>query len=297
MNTNILKTNRSKMAMKRRKNIRFNIVGFFKHAVLFGWSTFTVILLIWLFISSFKNTRELFTEPLGLPEKIQFINYYNTWKLSHIGTYFVNTLIVVITSVIILLVISIPAAYALSRIKFRGSNSLLNFFIFGLGVPIQLLIIPVYGLLRDFHMLNTHIGLIIIYAAVSLPFNIYILYGFYKSLPIELEESASIDGASSFKIFLKVMLPLSMNGIAVVTIFDFIGHWNEYLLAMVLLRTEENYTISLGLYSLYRSIQHNQGVWVILIAAIMIIIIPMIIIFSLVSRKIVEGLTVGAVKG
>ncbi len=283
--------------MKKRKNIRYNILGFLKHAILFGWGGFTVVLLIWLFISSFKTTRELFTEPLGLPEKFQFINYYNTWELSNIGTYFGNTLIVVISSVLILLILSIPAAYALSRIKFKGNNIILNFFILGLGVPIQLLIIPVYGLLRDFHMLNSHVGLIIIYVAISLPFNIYILYGFYRNFPVELEESASIDGASPFKIFLKIILPLSINGIAVVTIFDFIGHWNEYLLAMVLLRTEENYTISLGLYSLYRSIQHNQGVWVILIAAIMIIIIPMIIIFSLLSKKIVEGLTLGAIKG
>jgi raffinose/stachyose/melibiose transport system permease protein/N-acetylglucosamine transport system permease protein len=239
----------------------------------------------------------LFTETLGLPKTLQFINYYNAWELSGIGIYFKNSISIVTLSVIMLLIVSIPAAYAISRIKFRGSEMLLNFFIFGLGVPAPLLIIPLYGLLMDLKILNTHFGLIIVYVSLSIPFSIYILYGFFKSLPVELEESASIDGASPFKVFLKIILPLSTNGIAIVTIFNFIGLWNEYLLALVFLRSDENYTISLGLYGLFHSLQHSPKSWAPLVAAIIIVIVPLIIVFLLISKKIIEGLTIGAIKG
>ena len=168
----------------------------------------------------------------------------------NLGTYFLNSVEVVISAVIILLVISAPASYILSRVKFRGSKLITTVFIAGIGIPVPLLFIPLFIILARIKLINTLPGLALVYLAVSLPFTVYMLTGFFGSLPQELEDAAIIDGCSDVEVFSKVMLPLASPGLITAAIFNFIFLWNEYQLALVFLSNPNVKTLSLSLYVL-----------------------------------------------
>lgn len=260
------------------------------------WSIFTIFTLLWIVVASLKSNRELFRSVWSLPDTLHFENYVKVWKLFNLSIYFRNSLIVVPISVLIILVFAAPAAYVLARSSFRGREFLTNFFVFGIGVPFVILLIPLYSLLTKIHLIDTFVGLILIYISLSLPFSIFILYGFFRSFPSELEEAAAIDGCSPFWTFFKIVLPISTPGLVTVSIFNFIGIWNEYLLALVLIRGENKRPLSLGLYALQSAMQYS-GDWVSLFAGVIIVLLPCLIFFMLMSERIMEGLTVGAIKG
>ena len=199
-------------------------------------------------------------------------------------------------SVLITLLVSLPCSYALTRIKFRFRETISNFIILGMGVPIQLIIIPLFYLLFKMHLNNSLLGLIIAYIAGSVSFSIFLLFGYVKNLPTELEEAAMIDGANPLKVFLRVILPLSTPGLVTVGIFNFVLLWNEYLLAMVILQNPDLRTVSFGLYSMQYSMQYSAD-WVSLYAGLLIAILPIMIIFLALSELIAESITLGAIKG
>lgn len=260
------------------------------------WCAFTIFTLLWIVISSLKSNRALFRNVWSLPDILHFENYVKVWELFDLSVYFRNSLIVVPVSVLVILVFAAPAAYVLARASFRGREFLTNFFVFGIGIPFVIIIIPLYSLLARIRLIDTFTGLILIYISLSLPFSIFILYGFFRSFPSELEEAAAIDGCSPFWTFFKVVLPISTPGLVTVSIFNFIGIWNEYLLALVLIRGEDKRPLSLGLYALQGAMQYS-GDWVALFAGVIIVLVPCLIFFILMSERIMEGLTLGAIKG
>jgi N-acetylglucosamine transport system permease protein len=259
------------------------------------WSLFTVFCVIWIILTSFKTNRELFSNVWALPTGIQYENYVKAWTIAKLGVQFRNSVIIVSASVILLLVLCAPAAYVLSRMKFRGNGLLTVIFVAGAGVPLPLLFIPLFGLTAKLHINNTLPGLIIIYITVSVPFTMYLLTGFFRSLPTELEEAARLDGCSEFNVFWRVMLPLASPGLITVTIFNFIALWNEYMLAMVFLNDPNKMPISRGLYGIAESMQYT-GDWVGLFAGVVIVMVPTIIIYVLLSERLIEGVTMGALK-
>jgi N-acetylglucosamine transport system permease protein len=260
-----------------------------------AWSLFTLFIILWIAMSSLKTNQELFSGVWALPSQLHFENYVNALFAVDMARYFLNSLVVVLTSVIALLALSAPAAYVLSRKQFKGSNLITLGFIAGIGIPQPLLFIPLFALLNGLQINNTLFGLGVLYVALSLPFTVYMLTGFFGSLPMELEEAATIDGASDFQVFFQVMLPLGLPGLITAAIFDFIGLWNEYQLALVFLNDPNKSTLSLGLYGMTNAMEFI-GDWVGLLAGVMIVMVPTIILYILLSEKMISGITMGAVK-
>jgi N-acetylglucosamine transport system permease protein len=270
-----------------------NAVGYI---IVGGWSAFSLFFVVWVVLASLKSTRNLFGNPWSLPLNPAFGNYVKTWFVSRFGEYFLNSLLVVSLSVLALLVVSAPAAYVLSRGKFRGCEAISNFVVFGMGVPIPLLFVPLVVLVSALHLVDTLTGLGVIYVSLSVPFTVYVLQGFFSSLPSELESAAVIDGCSDWQIFWHVMLPLARPGLATVAILNFVGLWNEYQLSLVLINSPEKRTLSLGIYSLITSMKYTGGDWPGLFAGVTIVMIPTIILFVFLSERMISGITMGGVK-
>ena len=222
-------------AMSVRKSARFQqrvrdrrwIRQLPAYLVLSAWSLFTIVTIGWIVLASLKSNREVFREPLKMPTELQFENYQRAWDSAKLGQNFMNSVIIVGLAVIIILLVSAPAAYILSRVKFRGSNLITMIYIAGIGVPYPLLFIPLFAMLAGMGMTNSKEGLILVYVSLSIPFTVYILTGFFATLPGDLEDAAVIDGCSDFQVFRFVMLPLASPGILTAAIFNFIGLWNE----------------------------------------------------------------------
>jgi len=259
------------------------------------WTLFSIFCIMWLIFTSFKTNYELITNVWAPPASIQFKNYAWAWNVSKLGIQFRNSVIVVSVSVFLLLLVSAPAAYVLSRMPFKGSNLLIGAFVAGAGVPLPLLFIPLFRLMTNLEIINTLPGLIIVYLAVSIPFTMFLLTGFFRSLPLELEEAARLDGASEFAIFRHVMLPLASPGIITVAIFNSIALWNEYMLALVFIHDFNKMPLSRGLYGLVESMQHT-GNWVGLFAGVTIVMLPTIVVFFILSERLIEGICTGALK-
>ena len=259
------------------------------------WSLFTLVALFWIINASLKTNQQVFRTPFQLPADPQWINYQNVLERYNFGLHFANSLIYVVVSVILVILVSTPAAYVLSRGKFRGQNFLTITFIAGIGIPTSLVFIPVYSLLAQLQLINSMPGLIIVYVSLAIPFTVFILTGFFSSIPRDLEEAALIDGCTDFALFRRIMAPLAAPGIITVAIFNTINIWNEYQLALVFLSDESKKPLGLALYSLQNAMQYNFN-WVTLFAGVSIIMIPTIIAFVLLSERMIEGITMGAVK-
>lgn len=271
-----------------KRGLSYLIVG--------GWSLFSVFFVVWVILASLKRNRELFGSPLSIPADPQWGNFVKTWVNNRFGDYFLNSLLVTSASVVAILIVAVPAGYVLSRGRFRGRQALSSFFAFGMGVPFPLLFVPLFVMMASMRLADTLTGLTLVYVALSIPFTIYVLEGFFSSLPSELESAAVIDGCSDVQVFRHVMLPLAMPGVATVAILNFVGLWNEYQLSLVLINSPENRTLSLGIYSLITSMQYSGGDWASLFAGVTIVMVPTLILFVILSEKMISGITMGGVK-
>ncbi|QPC91790.1 carbohydrate ABC transporter permease [Mesorhizobium sp. INR15] len=278
----------SLMAASPKKLLAYLILG--------AWSGLSVFLVVWVIMASLKNTRGLFGQPWSLPTSPVFENYVKAWVSNRFEHYFLNSFLVVSCSVVALLLVAVPAAYVLSRGQFKGRKTLLNFFIFGMGVPIPLLFIPLVVLTTELGIVDTLVGLGIVYVSIALPFTIYVLQGFFSSLPSELESAAIIDGCSDWQVFWHVMLPLAAPGAATVAILNFVALWNEYQISLVLINSPENRTLSLGIYSLITSMQYSGGNWPGLFAGVTIVMVPTVALYIFLSERMISGITMGGVK-
>jgi len=246
--------------------------------------------------TSIRTNQELYAGVWALPKTINFENYIKAWNVVNLKRYFLNSVIVTFVSILGLTFLCTPAAYVLSRFIFKGRGFLNNLIIAGMGIPYQLLLIPLYKLFLNIKLVDNLFGLMLVYITLSIPFTIFLLSGFLRSLPSELEDAAMIDGCSEFGTFWKVMFPLAQPGIITAAIFNFIFLWNEYMLALVFISSQNNRTISLGLYSIQSAMQYTAD-WTGLFAAVVIVMLPTTIIFFILSEKVMSGITLGAVKG
>ncbi|GIQ70548.1 carbohydrate ABC transporter permease [Xylanibacillus composti] len=251
--------------------------------------------LIWVMYTSFKTSREFYENPWGLPETFSFENYVNAWHSAKIGTYFSNSILVTAGMVVLTLILSSMLAYILSRFTFTGRNIIQSLIIAGLLVPSVLGTIPVFTLMKSLGLTNSHLGLIIVYTAYAMPFSVFVLIGFFKSIPRDMEEAGMIDGASHYRIFRSIMFPLARPGVITISIFNFLWYWNEYAFALTLLSSETKRTLPLGLAFLTTS-QRYKTEWGELFAGVIIIMIPVVLVYILFQRKLISGLNTGAVK-
>ena len=259
------------------------------------WCAFSLFALGWMLLCSFKTNKEFFKNAWGLPAVPQWANYIKVFTSYSLGNNLWNSVLIVTVSVFFIVLISGPAAYVLSRCTFRGNAFLNKFFTLGMGVPFQLLLIPLFFQMYTLGIVGSKLSLILVYIALSIPFTIFLVQGFFRSLPGVLEEAAYMDGCSPIKTFFYIMLPLGKPGLITAAIFNFISLWNEFLLSLTFIGDSADYPLSVGLYSLQGSMQYT-GDWVALFAALVVVTIPTLIIYMLLSRQIIEGLTMGAVK-
>jgi N-acetylglucosamine transport system permease protein len=261
-----------------------------------GWALLVIFPFVWMLITAFKADPEIISSPWTLPATLQWDNFARAWTEARIGRFFLNTLLVLAGSLTGTLLVSAMASYVLARFDFPGRNVIFYAIIAGLMFPVFLALVPLYFLVNDLGMLGTYQGLILVYIAYSLPFTIFFLTGFFKTLPGDLAEAAVLDGANQYQVFFQVMLPLAKSGLIAMGIFNFLGQWNQFLLPLVLLPDEDKYLLSQGLYFLavQQGYQNDYGA---LFAAMVITMLPTLVVYALFQRKLESGLTAGALKG
>ncbi|AIQ51510.1 MULTISPECIES: carbohydrate ABC transporter permease [Paenibacillus] len=252
--------------------------------------------LFWMISYSLKNNDEIFvTNPFGFPTHFRFENYVNAWTQFNIPRYFMNSFIVSIISTLFILLLALMFAFAVARMQWRFRSAVRTYMIVGMFMPLQVIMIPLAILVRDFHLTNTYGALIIPYIAIGLPFSTMVFYGFLVSIPREIEEAACIDGASIYRLFGQVILPLALPAIATIAIFQFLNNWNEFTLAYILISDENMKTLPLGLLFFQGSYSTDWGA----MGAVMTIAsLPMVLVYLLLSEQVERAMTVGsAVKG
>lgn len=257
----------------------------------------TIILfpVFWMASSSLKPDPELFArDQTMLPINWTLQNYRNVWLNTDFPAYFINSFKVAAISTFLSVIVSMYAAYALARIRFPGRYAYGLLLLVTQMFPHILLVIPLFIIIRNIGLFNTHAALVIAYTAFSLPFNIWLLRGFFEAIPEELEDAAAIDGASMLGTFHRIILPLAGPGLAAVTMFSFIRAWNEFLFALVFLQSHELFTLPIGLASFQEEFTFR---WDLIMAGAGIITLPVLFFFLLMQRFIVQGLVGGAVKG
>ena len=272
------------------------------------WAIIVIYPFVWSIIASLKTDMEIFASPWALPAIPMWENFSRAWNKAQIGAYIGNTFIVVIPAIFFTLLLSSMAAYVFARYEFRGKSFLFYMFLTGLMIPIFLGLVPLYLVMKYIReitgipMLNTFHGLITVYVAYSLSWTIFFMTAFFKSLPKEIAEAATMDGASHARTFFSVMLPLAKGGLVSAAIFNFLGQWNQFILPTVLMSNvglaegETRYVVSQGLYY-FQNQQRYQSDYSGLFAAVAIITIPTLLVYIVFQNSIEKGLTVGAVKG
>lgn len=236
------------------------------------------------------------SSPWGLPEVLQFDNFTRAFVESSMGEFIINSFLVTGLSMMLLLILVIPTAYALSRFDFKGRKVLHNFYMAGLFIQPVYIMIPLFLMMNNLHMLDNRFWLSLVYAAGALPFSIYLLTGFMRSIPKEYEESAFIDGSGYFRTLVSIIVPLAKPGILTVIIFNFFTFWNEYALALVLISSDAKKTIPVGLANLME-VQKFATDWAALFAGLVLVLLPTITLYALTQKKLTEGMSMGGLKG
>lgn len=252
--------------------------------------------LFYLIFYSLKTNNEIFlTNPFGFPKDIQWINYVNAINAFDILAYFKNSIIVSVISIVGILIFVLPFSYSITRMIWRGKDTVTNYITMGLFIPIQVIIIPLSILVRDMHLSNTYFALIVPYVAFNLAFSSMIMSTSFAGLPKEMEESAVIDGAGVFRTFISIIVPLVKPAIATTVIFAFLNVWNEYTVASILISKNSVKTLPIGLANFVGA--HSTD-WGAMGACLVMASIPTIIIYLIFSEQVEKAMTIGgAVKG
>lgn len=264
------------------------------YLILVGWVIFVFYAVGWIVLSSLSTTREIFTNNL-LASGVHFENYINALTTHNLALYFVNSTLYVAFALGLIILVAAPASYVLSRANFRGRSAFNSLFVAGMGIPGAMLLIPLFMAFIRLNLVNTIQGLLLVYVAVSIPFTVFFLTGFFATLPREIEEAGLMDGCTDWQVFWKLMLPLAQPGLITVTIFNFIALWNDYFWALIFVNSEQRRTLMLGLEALLRSMRYT-GDWAGLFASVIIVFLPTFILYVFLSEKIIAGVTAGAVK-
>lgn len=265
------------------------------HVVLIIWTVIVIAPMLWTLMTSFKTTSEIFASPFAFPAQFSFANYTSAWETAGIGKYFFNTVMVVGAAEFLVMLLGAMCAYVLARFKFPGSRLIYFALLAGLMVPVFLAIVPLFFILQGFGLLNTLPGLTLVYVAFALPFTVFFLYAFFRSLPYEISEAASIDGASDWRTFFSIMLPMAKPGLASVAIFNFLGLWNQFLLPVALNTNESNYVLSQGLARFASSAGYDVNFGA-LFAAVVITVLPVLVVYILFQRQLQGSVSQGTMK-
>lgn len=259
------------------------------------WLVISLFPLYWIVVTSFKVPGDIYSYPLAYwPEEFSVTNYVSLFEKSQFGRYVVNSLVVATAAATVATLISLLSAYVLARFEFRSKTAILMAFLVTQMIPAFIALGPLYLLMVQLKLVDTHLGLIVVYIAVCIPFCTIMLRGFFANIPDALEEAAMIDGCSRLGALFRVIVPVMKPGIVAAFIFNFVNCWNELFLSVTLMNKDANKTIPTALNGFISSFNIDWGS---MSAAAVLTILPTMVLFALASRYIVQGLTAGAVKG
>ena len=244
-------------------------------------------------ISSFKTNAEIFTSPFALPHSFSLANAQKVWTDTNFVRYLANSIGVTGASIVLIVVFSTMAAYAIARYEFRGNALMLMFFLSGMTVPLKLAIIPLFIQLDTLHLIDSYAGLVLVYVAMGIPSAVFIMTGFLRSLPRELEEAPRIDGASELQVMMLVMLPLARPAMVIVAIQNAVPIWNDFFFPLILITSDSLKTLPQGLTVFMGEFTTNWGV---LFTGLSLAALPITLVYIALSRHFIAGITQGAVK-
>ncbi len=247
-----------------------------------------------LFNSSLREDSSFAANPFALARHPQWANFQEVWSDGAFATYLKNSLVITGGALLLVVVLAIGAGFVLGRYSFKGNGLIYGFVLTGMLVPAKLAILPLFIQLKWMNLLDSHVGLILVYASGALPAAIFIMSGFFKSLPIDIDNAARIDGASEFQLLRSVLVPLVRPGVAIVAIYSAIPIWNDFFLPLVFIQSPEKKTIMQGLTVFFGQYASQWGV---LFAGLTMAALPLIVLYLILSEQFIKGLTAGAVKG
>lgn len=266
----------------------------------FGYTVLTIHLVITLLplyimiVTSLKTNKEIFASPLSLPSSLNLSGYQKVLKLNNFPRIFGNSLLVTGSAIAIYTFVSLLAAYAIGRFKFRGNGALYIYFLLGMMVPIRIGVINMFDMFRKLDLYDSLLGLILIYSAMSIGFSVFIMASFMRTIPREIEEAARLDGCSSWRILWSILVPILKPAIATAVIYNFVPIWNDFYFPLVFIKSEELKTIPIAVTIFFGQYQTD---WPTVFAALSMAALPALIFYFLMSKQFIKGLTAGAVKG
>ncbi len=246
-----------------------------------------------MFLSAFKSTAEIYATPFALPQSWSLANLTTIWAETNFSRYLLNSALITISAVTVILVLGTMAAYAIARYRFRGNEAIYLFFLAGLMVPLKLAIIPLFIQLKTLGLIDSRAGLVLVYAAMGLPATVFILTGFLRSLPGELEQSARIDGATEARILWSIMLPLTRPALVIAGIHAAVPIWNDFFFPLVFIQSDGAKTLPQGL-TIFMG-EYNTD-WGVLFAGLALASLPITLVYIVLSKQFIQGLTQGAIK-
>lgn len=286
---------------KRSGNILYKI---FIYVALIALAVSIIIPVLWVFMASVKRNAEFIgadVNPWALPKQFFYQNFIVAFRDAQMGDFFLNSIIVTALGLLLLLVIALPASYVLARFDFKGRKVLNIAFMAGLFININYIVVPIFLMLSDANkalgvefFLDNRFILALIYASSALPFTIYLLSGYFKTLPKGFEEAAYMDGCGYFKTMVKIMVPMAKPSIITVILFNFLSFWNEYIIAYTLM--DEHGTLAMGLKNLM-AVERTATNYGIMYAGLVIVMLPVLILYICVQKQLTEGMTLGGLKG
>lgn len=281
------------------------LVKIFMYVALVTFAISVIVPISWVFFASLKQPYEFFLNPWKMPDQFFVQNFIDAFVKAKMGQYFLNSIIVTGLALVILLVVALPASYVIARFDFKFKRHVRTLFMMGLFINVNYIVIPIFLMLLDWNkwsrgalnmslFINNRFMLAIVYAATSLPFTIYLLSGFFETLPAAFEEAAAIDGSTNFQTMTKIMIPMAKPSIVTILLFNFLSFWNEYIIAMTLM-PGANKTLPVGLITLQQAARGaaNPGP---LYAGLVIVMLPTLLLYILVQKKLTEGMTLGGLK-
>jgi N-acetylglucosamine transport system permease protein len=267
-------------------------VNVFSHVVLIGWTVMVAVPFAWALLASVKTSGEVFGSPWSLPAAFQWSNFARAWDKG-VGEYLLNSIVVVTGGVVLTMLFGSMAAYVLARYRFPGNRLIFYLFAAGMMFPVFLAIVPLFFVVKNLGMLSTYQGLILVYVAYSLPFTVFFMHAFFRTLPTSIAEAAFLDGCSHTGVFFRVMLPMARPGLLSIGIFNVLGQFNQFVLPSFL--SPERPVLAQGIATLLAS-QRYEGDWGALFAALTIAMVPVVVVYLLFYRQVQAGLTSGTLK-
>ena len=264
--------------------------------ILWAYSIMVAAPFIWTIYTSFKTSREFYESPWSLPAKPVFDNYVNAFVKARIGDYFLNSVVLTVAGLLIVTVLAVMTAYVLARFRFPFVRLFRGIYLIGLFLPAIFGIVPLFQLMKKLHIYDTVLGLSFVDAMYFLPYTVFIMMGFFATIPKEYEEAAIMDGCTHFGVLWRVMVPLAKPAILTTVIFNTLSFWNEYVMSLVMIKTDAKKTITVGLVNIME-VQKYATDWGALFAGLVIVMVPTVIVYILMQDKITDGLAAGGIKG